>query len=41
MVYQSFLRKEYKYLVVLVDEVDNDFDHGVLFLGAAFGDYQS
>lgn len=37
MVYQSFLRKEYKYLVVPVDEVDDDFDHCVLFFGAAFG----
>lgn len=27
--------------VVLVDEVDNDFDHGVFFFGAAFGDHQS
>ena len=40
MVYQSFLRQEYKYLVVLVDEVDNDFDHRVLFFGAAFGDHE-
>lgn len=30
------MKSEY-FSVVLVDEVDNDFDHGVLFLGAAFG----
>ena len=27
-------------LIVLVDKVDDDFDHGVLFLGSAFGDHQ-
>lgn len=27
-------------LIVLVDEVDDDFDHCVLFLGAAFGDHK-
>lgn len=27
-------------LVVFVDEVDDDFDHGVFFFGAAFGDHQ-
>lgn len=26
-------------LIVLVDKVDDDFDHGVLFFGAAFGDH--
>ena len=26
--------------VVLVDEVDNDFDHCVFLFGAAFGDHQ-
>lgn len=41
MVYQSFLRKEHKYLVILVDEVDNDFDHCVFFFGSAFGNHQS
>lgn len=30
------MKSEY-FSVVLVDEVDNDFDPGVLFLGAAFG----
>ena len=27
-------------LIVFVDEVDDDFDHCVLFFGAAFGDHQ-
>ena len=27
-------------LIVLVDEVDNDFNHCVLFLGTAFGYHQ-
>lgn len=40
MVYQSFLRKEYKYLVVLVNKIDDDFDHCVLFLGTAFGNHE-
>lgn len=28
-------------LIILVYEVDNDFDHCVFFFGAAFGDHQS
>lgn len=28
-------------LIVFVDEVDDDFDHCVLFFGAAFGNHQS
>ena len=28
-------------LVVLVDKVDDDFDHCVLFFGAAFGNHES
>ena len=27
-------------LVVLVDKVDDDFDHGVLFFGATFGNHE-
>lgn len=27
--------------VILIDEVDDDFDHCVLFLSAAFGNHQS
>lgn len=27
-------------LIVLVDKVDDDFDHCVLFFGAAFGDHE-
>lgn len=27
-------------LVILVDEVDNDFDHGVFFFGAAFCNHE-
>ena len=26
--------------IVLVDEVDDDFNHGILFLGATFGNHQ-
>lgn len=29
------------FLIILVYEVNDDFDHGVLFFGAAFGDHQS
>lgn len=28
------------YLVILVDKVDDDFDHGVFFFGAAFGNHE-